>query len=402
MQLFNRKENCCGCTACANICPINAISMQSDDEGFLYPYINSELCINCEICAYVCPFRNNININGYFLNPIVYAVKHKANNVRMVSSSGGAFTAITDAIIKNNSLYAIYGAIFDKTADFFVRHERASTSTERDSFRGSKYIQSNLGSIFKTIYQDLISERTVLFSGTPCQTAGLYNYLEQHINTEEIGKFTQQLYLIDLICHGVASPFLWNKYIQYLQSKYKSKLKEYIFRAKEIGWHGYNIKLLFNDGTAKTNTFCAKIYSRLYSSGLIIRPACYECRFANTLRPSDITIGDFWGIERIFPMLDDNKGISLVIINTIKGNLLFERIKDDIEYYQCNINDCEQSNLKKPTRLPPKRNRFWKMFRKYGFNYIILKSAYCNFKQIYNQLKKILRDTLNFKKETKE
>lgn len=372
MKLFIKKQDCCGCTACTNICPTQAITMQPDEEGFLYPVINGSLCVNCGVCTSVCPLQSLINIEEHLTEPLVFAVKHPSEDVRMSSSSGGAFTAISDKIIENNSSYTIYGAVFDKIDNFTVKHKGAYTTNGREEFKGSKYVQSNLGDIFKAVSQDLKQGKIVLFTGTPCQTAGLNNYLKKAVSKGKKGP-AKNLILVDLICHGVTSPLLWTQYVDFIQKKYGSKLQDYTFRLKEIGWRGYNVRTVFENGISKVNTRDIKIYAQLFSSGLALRPACYECKFANMSRPSDITIGDFWGIEKCLLEMDDNKGVSLVLINTEKGKQLFELMKTNVYYKSSSAQDCLQHNLKSPTNRPSKRDLFWRMYNKIGFRYIILR-----------------------------
>lgn len=369
--------------------------MKADDEGFLYPFVNQLLCIKCGLCKTVCPINNKIdlsksaNANGQDF-PFAYAVKHKDSGVRMCSSSGGAYTAISDYVMNNglkilhldshsNDIFdhnyidtidvVCYGAAFSN--DFSVHHISATTATERDLFRGSKYVQSELGFTFTKIKQNLIDGKTVLFTGTPCQTAGLRKFLE-------VSKFnTTNLILNDIICHGTPSPKLWNDYKKLLITNYKSKLKMFSFRDKEIGWKDYPIRAVFENGTIKKDTSDLRIFIKLFFTHLALRPSCYHCKFANLNRPSDITMGDFWGIEKCLPEFGDEKGVSLVLVNSLKGQAVFEQIKDSLYCKQCNTIDCAkyQHNLNQPTPRPANRDAFWQDYRKMGFNYIIKKYA---------------------------
>lgn len=373
IKAYARKQDCCGCTACKSICPKQAIKMQPDDEGFLYPTINGDLCMGCGMCNSVCPLQNEVNIQGHFLEPLVYALKHKSNDVRMSSSSGGAYTALSDSIMSRNTgkEYSLYGAEFYKEKEFVVRHKGTSTVAGRDSFRGSKYVQSDLEDVFNEIKQDLLDGNTVLFTGTPCQTAGLSNYIQKTTVCLNIKNAMENLILNDLICHGVQSPLLWKRYLDFIQTKFKSKLQEYTFRLKEKGWHGYNVRAVFESGRYEINTDDIKAFVKLYSSKLALRPSCYTCQFANMDRPSDISIGDFWGIEKSMPEMDDNKGVSLVLINSVKGEKIFEQMKDSICFKQSNMVDCSQHNLQQPTQKPVERERFWQDFQIKGFDYVV-------------------------------
>jgi coenzyme F420-reducing hydrogenase beta subunit len=361
IELFIDKKDCCGCTSCMSICSQHAISMQPDEEGFLYPIIDRDLCIECGICKTVCPLQNEVNIQEHLSKPLVYALKHKSEDVIMSSSSGGAYTAISDYVL--NASGNIYGVQFNK--DFTVQHVKASTKVERDAFKGSKYVQSNLGDVFLEVKRNLVAGRTVLFTGTPCQTAGLIKFLESVDTTN--------LILNDIICHGTPSPLIWHEYVEFIKRRYNSNLKAYTFRSKEKGWRGYNVKVVFEDGKIKINSSDIKIYAKMFSSALTLRPSCYYCKFANMHRPSDITIGDFWGIEKCMPEMDDNIGVSLVIVNTVKGEKVFEQIKDSIFFKQINVADCLQFNLQQPTKEPIKRERFWRDFLTKGFIYVAKK-----------------------------
>lgn len=380
LAVFDNKEECCGCSACNSICPNQAITMYPDKEGFLYPDINQKLCVNCSLCRKVCPLQNKVNIQNGFENPLVFAFKHKVNKVRMTSASGGAYTAISDYALELG--YVIYGAEFNK--NFIVCHTAINRSEEREKLKGSKYVQSNMNHVFKQIASFLKKGRGVLFTGTGCQVAGLRKYLETRgINMEK-------LLLNDIICHGTPSPMLWIEYLNLIQKK--SKLKTYTFRSKEIGWQGYNVKAQFQNGKCKTNTTAIKIFANLFSTDLVLRPSCYHCKFCILHRPSDILIGDFWGIEKYYPEMDDEKGISLVLINTEKGQKVFDRIRESAEIVESNTIDCLQPNLQHPTKLPDQRGQFWEDYYKFGFQYIAKKYAGYSFKE---RVKKMIVSSIN-------
>jgi coenzyme F420-reducing hydrogenase beta subunit len=345
--------------------------MQADEEGFLYPLTDEALCADCGLCKSACPLKNELNMDR-LQDPLAFALKHKSDIVRMSSSSGGAYTAISDFVISNtDSTFAIYGAGYDKENGFSVRHSAAYSSTERDNFKCSKYVQSNLGQAFNEIKQTLIDGKTVLFTGTPCQTAGLVKFLE--VSKTDMANLIPN----DIICHGTPSPGLWNEYVKFLEYKYHSKLKTFTFRAKELGWRGYSPRAVFENGTVKTDTSELMIFTRLFFTSLVLRPSCYYCRFANLNRPSDITIGDFWGIEKCLPQFEDEKGVSLVLINTYKGKALFEQIKESSYIEESNIVDCTkyQHNLNQPTQRPVNRDVLWQDYSRAGFNYIAAKYA---------------------------
>ncbi|OPZ93061.1 MAG: Ferredoxin [Firmicutes bacterium ADurb.Bin419] len=379
VSVFDKKENCCGCTACKNICPKNVINMIPDSEGFLYPVIDQKLCIDCGLCRRVCPFLNKVFIQDKLTDRLIYAVKHKNMEVRKTSSSGGVYTAISDYILKESGI--VYGVRFDD--NFNVIHSKAITPEERDKFKGSKYIQSDLKDTFKQIKHDLEAGKKVLFTGTGCQVAGLRLYLSN------AGTNTERLIANDIICHGTPSPLLWKNYLNFIQTE--SRLKEYSFRYKEKGWRGYNIRAEFKNGKVQLNTPKIKTFSMLFGSDLALRSSCYRCPFSNLNRPSDIMMGDFWGIEKTMPRLDDNRGISLLLINTEKGRLVLKGIEDEIDKWKSDSTACIQYNLEKPTREPKNREKFWQEFSKNSFSYIAKKYGGNNIKSV---IKAIVRRIL--------
>jgi coenzyme F420-reducing hydrogenase beta subunit len=364
------KEECCGCTACEHICPAKAIKMFPDQEGFLYPVIKQEICIDCGLCRKVCPFQSEIDVDDKLDEPLVYAVKHKDYEVRMHSASGGAYTEISNIILNKSG--SVYGVKFDD--NFKVVHSKATNTDERNKFRGSKYIQSDLGSVFVQIKKDLDSDQKVLFTGTGCQAAGLRKFLKDTKTN------TNLLIINDIVCHGVPSPLLWDEYLKFIQMN--NKLMSYTFRCKKKGWHGYNIKAEYENGKSVINSSTLRIYAILFSSNLALRPSCYNCKFACLNRTSDITIGDFWGIEKTLPGIDDDMGVSLVLVNTSKGKTIFDNIKENLEVWESNTQNCLQPNLVRPTKRPEKRDIFWQEYYNNGFEHIAKKYAGYNLKSI--------------------
>lgn len=379
ISVFDKKENCSGCTACKSICSTSAIKMIPDEEGFLYPQIDQSLCIDCSLCKKVCPFINQVDTNENFSGPIVYAVKHKNSNIRKTSTSGGVYTAISDYSLKKSG--SIYGVKFDD--NFNVIHSKATIHGEREKFKGSKYVQSDLKDIFRDIQLELKNGKDVLFTGTGCQAAGLKSFINKTHTTSD------KLIINDIICHGTPSPLLWKDYLDFIQVD--NRLTDYLFRYKEKGWRGYNVKAQFEDGKVGINTLRLKSFAVLFGSDLALRPSCYNCPFANINRPSDIMIGDFWGVEKIIPEIDDNKGISLVLINTPKGKEIYDKIRDELEEWEIEIKDCLQPNLIKPTKMPDKREEFWQNYFEKGFDFIAKKYGGINICSIVkNSLRRVL------------
>ena len=293
----------------------------------------------------------------YFKKPNVYAVHHKNINVREVSRSGGIFTAISDYVLNENGV--IYGCVLNENFDAI--HTRATTAKERDAMRGSKYIQSDLGNTFKNVKKDLVEEKKVLFSGTSCQVAGLRKYLSKEY---------ENLFCVDIVCHGVPSPKVWDEYIEWQEKKKKSKVKKVDFRnKKKYGWREHVETLeFFND--KKVNS---RVFTTLFYQHNIIRPCCSRCPYKAIMHPGDITIADYWGIEKAAPEFDDNKGVSLVLVNNENGQKMFDSISNTIKYKKTKLEDSMQPPLQKPFPEPPERSIFWNDFENKDFGFIAKK-----------------------------
>ena len=332
---ITQKENCCGCSACAQRCPKQCITMQADDEGFLYPIIDANLCIDCGLCEKVCPI---INQNEPRRPLKVYAAINKNEEIRMQSSSGGIFTLLAEKTIKEGGV--VFGVKFDK--NWQVVFDYTETVEGIAPFRGSKYVQATVGNAYKQAESFLKSGRKVLFSGTPCQIAGLKKFLRKEYDN---------LLTVDIICHGVPSPKVWDIYLKETCSKllkkipdeeysvgsakdrdYKSCIETINFRSKITGWRKYSFLLKLNfstDDEKKTVVFSEEFENNTYMQAFItninIRYSCYNCAFKSGKSHSNITIADFWRINNIRPNLDDNKGTTLLfeyqkdIIENIKG-----------------------------------------------------------------------------------
>ena len=361
MYLENgNKYLCSGCTACKTICPVNAIEMVRDEEGFKYPVINKEKCIECNICKDVCPNVKKSSENNMLE---AYGAKLKDLESRKTSRSGGVFIALSDYILNQNGI--IYGSALNK--DFSVSHLRATTPSERDLFKGSKYVQSDMKDIINQVIQDLKSGKKVLFSGTPCQVSGLLSVIPKEIQ--------ENLFTIDLLCHGVPSNMVYEDFLKYIEEKEKKKIKEFIFRDKSFGWSTHYETSIFEDGSKITTG----IFKSLFYGHNILRPACFKCNYANTNRPADISIADFWGIDKINPEFYDEKGVSLAIINTKKGKSIFEKVKQEIDIAECSLEDCIKyaCMLRCPSEEPETREEFWEDYKKESFENIIKKYTKC-------------------------
>lgn len=304
------KSNCCGCRACAQACPKSCISMLADQEGFLYPQVDHAQCIDCGLCERVCP---ELNIYEAQMPLHVAAAVNRDADILKRSSSGGVFNALAQHIIKRGGV--VFGARYDSNWQVVIDH--TETIEGIASFMGSKYVQASTGTAFSDARKLLEQGREVLFSGTPCQIAGLKHYLR---------KDYPNLLTVDIICHGTPSPKVWEKYLKQIASELQA-IKEIDFRNKEKGWKGYNFKLQYNDKEETITIqmpFTQNTYMKAFLSDMILRPSCYDCCAKSGRSHSDITIADFWGISSVFPELDDDRGTGLVIINSDRGKFLLE------------------------------------------------------------------------------
>lgn len=313
MIKITRPENCCGCSACAQRCPKQCITMEEDPEGFLYPRIDLSKCIDCKLCEKVCPI---INPNEDKQPLEVYATINPDEETRKQSSSGGVFSLFATRIIQENGV--VFGARFDENGE--VKHDYTETLEGLAVFRGSKYVQSRIGNTYQKAESFLKSGKKVLFSGTPCQIAGLKRFLRKDYDN---------LITVDFICHGVPSPKIWRHYLKatcnQLAGGKDYEIKAINFRNKDRGWKNFSFLLNLNV-TGKTNkTLCEPAGNNAYMKGflgnLYLRPSCHYCAAKSGKSGSDITIADYWGVQKQNPSLNDDKGVSLAFYNTPKGNL---------------------------------------------------------------------------------
>lgn len=357
-----KKSDCCGCSICAYVCPKNAIQMKEID-GVLSPIIDRALCISCGVCVKHCPVLQSDNAEGNYIQK-VYSAFSKRDEIRKKSSSGGLSREIINVFNRNYTNSVIYGSTIDGTLE--VVHKRATHSSEFDQFYGSKYTTSNIAYVLNSIKQDISNGAHVLFIGTPCQVAALDMLITNK-------KEKERLFLVDVICHGPGVRSVWKDYITFIQSKY-GKIGEYYFRDKLGGWRNYSIKAV----TARkkiSNSPALKIWSYLFFKGYLQRESCFECRFATSKRFSDITLGDFWGIERINPLMADNDGVSFVAINSAKGEKLFSLLDSSVirneEDYQSALKT--QDNLNGGRLKPVLYDQFWKDYKRWGFEFVAKK-----------------------------
>lgn len=312
------KRECCGCGACVQRCPKHCLTMREDEEGFLYPVADASLCIECGLCERVCPVINQ----GEARDPMqAFAAKNPDESVRQQSSSGGIFTLLAERVIGEGGV--VFGAKW--TEDFSVVHGYAETVEALSSFRSSKYLQSRIGESYIQAERFLKAGRTVLYSGTPCQIAGLRKFLRKEY---------ENLLAVECICHSVPSPRVWQAYLdeKCAQLRWKrDSICRVNFRNKRNGWKGYQFELGNNEGKVHFEAHGCNAYMRGFLSGLYTRPSCHACPAKSLRSGADITLGDFWGIGTLLPEMDDDRGVSCVLVNTAKGRDAYSRIASETE-----------------------------------------------------------------------
>ncbi len=323
------KKLCCGCNACVQKCPQKCIEMKEDGEGFIYPHVNKNECANCNICNKVCPINNSI---FQVSHREAYAAYSIDDELRNKSSSGGIFSLCAENVLNNQGV--VFGAAFDEK--FTVHHISIKSVNDLNLLQGSKYLQSRIENTYKEAEDILKKGIAVLYSGTACQIAGLKRYLKKDYDN---------LFTIDVLCHGVPSPKVWKKYIEEQEKSYKSNIKSIFFRSKKFGWKTYAVELKFNNSTAYENIFSKDAFMKIFLKNICLRPSCYDCKFKTLNRPSDLTIGDCWGIDNYMPEMDDDKGTSVLLIHSDKGKELFDRIKSKIIFKEGEIDKFKPQYL---------------------------------------------------------
>lgn len=343
---------CCGCTSCANACPKNAISMLSDTEGFLYPSVDKIKCVDCGICERVCPVLHR---EYHKEKTEGYIIRYKDEEIVKESTSGGAFTAFADYLMTKG--YTVYGAGYD--SDMHVVCKMASKPEELKEFRGSKFVQSHLGTTFQRIKRQLSRNEKVLFTGTPCQVAGLINYL---------GGKPENLICMDFVCRGVPSPGLWKNYVIMMENKYGSKMTSARFKHKTYGYHATTMKVEFANGKVWYGSGRVDPMMKAFVKELASRPSCHACAFKSVERQSDITMFDCYEFSSVTHLKDDNKGYSSLLIHTDKGKNIFNMIMDIVDVYPVAIDKLISKNgvmIENSAKPNPKREQFYKFASQY-------------------------------------
>lgn len=364
MELINNKRECCGCAACYSICPQKAIEMVEDEYGYVYPKIDKNKCIDCGLCKKNCVFQNK---EKYLNEPKkTYVASSRNSELLHNSASGGVFATIAIKFLDEHG--SVYGAALEEKEEYFkVKHVRVLKKEDLVKLQGSKYVQSDMMNIYSLIKRDLEDGRKVLFSGTPCQVNALKGFLKF--------KDYENLYTIDIICHGVPSNKMFNSFIKMLEKKEKGKIIDFKFRDKTKKW-GLNASITIKkkDKTIKKITEAFNLsYYQLFLDSQIYRENCYNCPYAGKLRTGDITIGDYWKIEKEHPnyinMLDIEKGVSCIIVNNDKGEKMISEFLNNFVLLDSKFEKVQYHNkqLIHPSVMKKERSKILKLYSKRGY-----------------------------------
>lgn len=385
LELVNKKVDCCGCGHCSIKCPKNAIEMKEDEYGYVYPYIHKDICINCGVCKRVCQYNKQRKKCDF--DKSAYVAVSKDEQILTTTASGGVFTSIAKSFIEKGGI--VYGcALLNEKEKFIVKHIKLETIDELEKIKGSKYVQSDITSVYEEIKEELKKGNKVLFSGTPCQVAAIKEYTND-----------DNLFTIDIICHGVPNNKMLNDYINYIENKEKIRIKDFKFRDKSKGW-GLNYSYTYKDSDnhkykKKVKPSFESSYYQLFLDSYTYRDNCYSCKYANENRVGDMTIGDYWGIEiehkelinkNIYP----KKGVSCVILNSPKGELMFEKYTNDVNSYESKFEKIKIHNhqLNNPSFKPKDRQELLEVYKNYGFSAV--EKFYDRKNFIKNSIKRVL------------
>lgn len=377
------KKDCTGCNACTQRCPVHCITMREDSEGFLYPVVDAEVCIKCGLCERVCPVINP----GTPRTPLAaYAATNPDREVLMNSSSGGMFHAFANHFISRGG--AVFGARF--TPDWEVEHACARTMAEAKAFMGSKYVQSRIGDTFSQAEQLLKAGVPVLFTGTPCQIAGLNLFLRK--------SYSPLLVTAEVACHGVPSPRLWREYVQAHESTVNQTITAISFRSKEISWEDFGLRIAYTGGKAYFNTMWRDDYMTAFLRNMTLRPSCYYCPAKKGASHADITLGDYWGVANTDPAAYNPDGTSFVLANTPAAEALLSQISPGLKPTGYNEIVQHNSALVRSVALPPGRDAFMKSFESGGiaqFNQMVKKLRPSIAARIMSRLRRIAASALH-------
>lgn len=376
MISISDKKDCCGCTACASICGVSAISMTADQEGFLYPLVDESVCINCGTCERVCPvIIRDKQTESRNAPQKIFALHCNDEADRIRSSSGGVFSVLVNYILQRNGV--VYGAIYDE--NFVVVHRGYNTKEESLKFRGSKYVQSDIRGIFREIKGVLQTGQLVLFSGTPCQVDGLKRYLRKPF---------ENLITVDILCHGVPSPKVFADYVKFIKKYSIGQFQSLFMKDKTFGWEYPGVRLYYRNGRSEFNSILSNLWNKIFYDHTVNRPSCSMCRWTNLDRAGDFSIGDFWTLDKIQHDFDRDKGVSLLIVNNSVGVQCWEAIKNAFKYIECKEDECIQPVLSRPTSEAEDRELFWQDYENYGFeNSVINRYQISKFSLVKNMIR---------------
>lgn len=339
---ISKKSECCGCGACMQICPQKCIKLCADEEGFYYPKISQLKCIDCNLCKNVCPIINKTPDVNNVLEAYVAYIKDK--NIREKSSSGGIFTMIAQKVLNDGGI--VFGAAFD--TDWSVKHIGITNATDLKKLCGSKYLQSRTENCYSTVKLMLESGTTVFYTGTACQVSGLKKYL---------GKHYANLITADILCHGVPSPKVWEKYLSYQEKIYNAKVSAVSFRKKNYGWKSFSTEILFENQRKYEKIHTEDLYMKLFLKNICLRPSCYKCVFKDLSRESDISIGDCWGIEKYMPDMDDNMGTSVILVHSELGQKLMQECQEKMIFRKADVDLVLPPSADSRRSVPVHKNR---------------------------------------------
>lgn len=372
MNIEGKIEDCCGCGICSAVCPTKAIKIIKDFKGFDYPVVDKQRCIDCSKCTRFCDFRKQKDGDENIES--VYALQHKDDYILKESSSGGAFTAISDYILSIGGV--VVGAVIDNN-DFCVKHVCGETNVLRDRMRGSKYVQSSLKEVLPDIKKYIDEEKLILFSGTPCQCAAIRSLFRN---------FLEQFVFIDLVCHGAMAPVLLQENVRLWEKKKNNRAIDYKFRDKKFGWEHTHTIIFSNN----------KHYSSIKVSQLIklhsisMRPSCYHCKYASKKREGDITIGDFWEANKDVGICD-HKGTSFITVNSDKGKDILNKVIGNVKLIPLTHNHIRQNAFFSPVKEKETIRKFWDEYNKNGYCKALNKFAPIRLRSyVYQSLWRIL------------
>ena len=381
------KTQCCGCNACGDICAHHAITYQTDIEGFWYPIVDETKCTNCGLCEKICPELNIASLKkNDFDKPVqTIAAINKRMDVRWNSTSGGAYTAFAEVMLDQGGY--VSGAIYNE--DFSVRNYISNNQNDLEKLRSSKYLQSNAEGLFAKIRSLLKAGEKVLACGTPCQMAALRSFLR---------KDYENLIIVDFICRGVNSPKVYRKYLDSLERKFGGKVVYVKAKNKELGWRNLTRKVTFDNGKSYYGVSMEDDFRRGYHTNVFCRPSCYSCQYKGFPRIADITIADYWGIEKVDKNLDNNIGTSMILLNSKKGITYFDKVKDRLEWRETAFESILGGNMALIKSISPakiNRTQFFEDLDKGTFDDVVKK--YFPLCSNRNQLFKVkLKSNLKF------